>query len=498
MTSKIKKNNDVFIVSLVITVAVVLWGVVSPKSFETAANSAFGYLTGSFGWLYLISVTLFVFFCIWVALSKYGKIRLGADDSTPEFSTLSWFSMLFSAGMGIGLVFWGVAEPLYHYASPIAGIEKGTAEAANFAIRKSFLHWGIHPWACYGVLALALAYMQFRKGKPGLISCIFIPLLGEEIVKGWVGKTIDILAIFATIAGVATSMGLGAMQISAGLNYVYGIPNNVALKVIIIVVVTVAFIASAISGLNKGIKYLSNFNVSVAAILMIICFIAGPTVLILSTFSQGLGLYLDRILVDSLRLNPYAEGGAKDWFGWWTIFYWAWWIAWAPFVGVFIARISKGRTIRQFIVGVIFAPSLASFIWFSIFGAMGINLGLETATLAIKDTSTAFFVVMAQYPLGTLLSLTAVVLLCSFFVTSADSATFVLGMLSSHGDLEPPVARKVIWGCVQTGLALVLLLATANGLKMLQTASIVAAFPFAFIMLAAMVSMVKALKSENV
>ena len=486
--NKTNKQNQVFYISLIAVFAIVAWGLLSAESFGNASTSAFNFLVSNFGWFYLLSMTSFVIFAVWIATSKYGKIKLGPDDSTPDYSFLSWFAMLFSAGMGIGLVFWGVAEPLNHFVNPM-GLEGGTEEAAKFAMMKSFMHWGLHPWANYSVLALALAYMQFRKGKPGLISSVFIPLIGQKRVKGWIGKTIDVLAIFATVAGVATSLGLGTLQINSGLNFLFNVPETSLVQIIIVVIVTVLFMLSAVTGLDKGIKFLSNLNVSIAAILLILSIIVGPTLLIFTNLGQGLLLYAKDLIFD---INPF---GKDEWYGWWTIFYWAWWIAWAPFVGTFIARISRGRTIREFIIGVLAAPTLASFLWFATFGTLGISQGLEVGTEAIVKTETALFIVMQHYPMGSIISFVAVILLCTFFITSADSATFVLGMMSSNGDLNPSTSRKLIWGAIQSALALSLML--SGGLKVLQTASIVAAFPFAFIMLFSMISIVKALKNDS-
>ncbi|MFZ5969511.1 MAG: glycine betaine uptake BCCT transporter [Bacillota bacterium] len=485
-----EKKNNVFMISLVVVALIVAWGLLAPANFESAANASFNFLVGNFGWFYLISMFSFVLFCIWIALSKYGHIKLGPDDSKPEYSYFSWFAMLFSAGMGIGLVFWGIAEPLNHYVAPL-GMEGGTIAAADFAMKKSFFHWGLHPWANYSVLALALAYMQFRKNKPGLISSIFIPLLGEERVKGPIGQTVDILAVFATVAGVATSLGLGTLQINSGLNYLFGLPENTAVQVGIVAVVTVMFMMSAVTGLDKGIKFLSNLNLSIAGILTVLAFLIGPTVMIINALTNATGMYFGDFIRDSFMIEVFGD---SQWFGWWTIFYWAWWIAWAPFVGTFIARISKGRTIREFVVGVLLVPAFGSFLWFAVFGTMGINLGMEVAAEAIKSTPTAFFVVMSHYPMGSIISFVAVILLVTFFVTSADSATFVLGMMTSDGDLNPTTQKKVIWGVIQSLLALALMI--AGGLGMLQTASIAAAFPFAFVMLFGMVSLVKALKTE--
>ncbi len=480
--------NIVFAISLVLTLAITVWGILMPEQFKAVGDASFAFLVSKFGWLYLAVMTLFVVFSIWIGFSKYGKIKLGDDDSEPEYSLISWFAMLFSAGMGIGLVFWGVAEPLNHFVNPM-NLEGGTEAAKSFAMTKSFVHWGLHPWANYAVLALALAYMQFRKGKPGLISSVFIPLIGEERVKGPIGKTIDILGIFATVAGVATSLGLGAMQINSGLNMQFGVPQTDTVLIIIVAIVTVLFMISAITGLDKGIKFLSNLNVGIATVLVVLTIIVGPTLLIFTNLFKGLGMYAKDIIVD---INPFGKG---EWYGWWTIFYWAWWIAWAPFVSTFIARISKGRTIREFIGGVLLAPALASFLWFATFGTTAMETGLDVAKEAIGQTETALFVVMGQYgTMGTIVSIVSIVLLCTFFVTSADSATFVLGMMSTNGSLDPSIKTKVTWGVIQSALAVALML--SGGLGMLQTISIVAAFPFAFIMFFAMFSIVKALRAD--
>lgn len=482
-----ERGREVFVISLIIVFAIVLWGIVMPASFSNVANTLFNYLTMNFGWFYLITMTLFVLFCIWVALSQYGTIRLGKPDEEPEFSTISWFAMLFSAGMGVGLVFWGVAEPLNHFVNPL-GMQGGTAAAADFALKTSFLHWGLHPWSAYGVLALALAYMQFRHDKPAQISSVFIPLIGEAKARGPIGKTIDILAIFATVAGVATSLGMATLQVTSGLNFLFGVPETDLMRLVVIGVITVLFMISAITGVDKGIKYLSNANISLAGLIMVICLIIGPTVLIINNFTNTFGFYFSSIVRDSFQI------GKEGWYGAWRIFYWAWWIAWAPFVATFIARISRGRTIREFIGGVLFAPTLASFVWFSILGTMGIETGMDVAKDAIAVTETAFFEIMQYYPGGGLISIIGVTLLITFFITSADSATFVLGMLSDKGNQNPSTKIKVTWGFIQSGLAIALML--SGGLGMLQTGSIVAAFPFAFIMIFAMIAMIKALKAD--
>lgn len=491
-----KKVSKTFIISLIVCGILVVWGLAFPKSFESVANAANRFITTNFGWWYALIMTAFVVFIIWLGFfSKWKNVKLGPDDAKPEYSLITWFAMLFSAGMGIGLVFWGVAEPLNFWVNPIGGIEPGSAAASTFAMRKAFLHWGLHPWANYSVLALALAYMAFRKGKPSLVSSIFIPILGEERVKGPIGMTIDVLAIFATVAGVATSLGLGAYQINSGLNKLFGVPENNTVLIIIIVIVTAMFMASAISGLDKGIAFLSNTNVVLCCVVALACLLIGPTKDIFNTLIEGIGTYVQNFAGDTLAMGAHGDSA---WYGSWTIFYWGWWIAWAPFSGIFIARISKGRTIKEFCAGVMLVPALASFIWFSVFGTLGMSTGLEVAKEAIQNTSTALFVVLDHFPFGAVISMVVVVLLCTFFVTSADSATFVLGMLSSRGNLNPSTKIKVVWGLIQSLTALALMLFTTNGLNMLQTMSIVGAFPFSVVMLGIMMATVKALKQELV
>lgn len=499
MSKNKKKYNSVFIVSLAISLGLTFFAICFNQQFSAFSNALFSGITENFAWLYLVIMLMFVLFVLGIACTKYGSLRLGADDSRPEYSTFSWFAMLFCAGMGVGLVFWGISEPISHYMSPVSGIEPGTAEAAEFAIRASFMHWGIHPWANYAVVGLSLAYFQFRKGRAGLMSSTLEGLLGQKKTKGWVGKTADILASFASVAGIVTSLGLGVLQINSGLNTMFGLPNTLVVQIFIIVVVTAIFMWSAISGIDKGVKRLSDFNVYLAIILMAATVIVGPKVEMLNNLVNGIGGYIGTFFQDSLAIPAYGDA---SWVKAWRVFYWAWWIAWAPFVGIFIARISKGRTIREFVLGVVGAPTLASIVWFAIFGSMGLHLGTNgilsaeelQAVAAVPESG--LFTVLSHYPLGTLLSLVVIVLLCTFFITSADSGTFVLAMLSSDGEMNPPAVKKVIWGLVQSGLAIGLLI--AGGLKPLQTISIVAAFPFMFIMIGACISLIKELKKEKI
>ncbi|WFF73166.1 BCCT family transporter [Proteiniclasticum sp. QWL-01] len=490
-----KQDNTVYFVSLVIVLAISAAGLLFSGPFGKSMDTILQFLQVHFGWLYLFAMLAFVVVALGIAFSKYGKLKLGPDDSVPDYSTKSWFAMLFGAGMGIGLVFWGIAEPLSHLVAPM-GLEPGSNEAATFAIQASFKHWGFHPWANYTIIGLALGYFQFRKGYPGLISSIFVPLIGEKGVRGPIGKLIDILAVFATVAGVATSLGLGTMQINSGLNKVFGIPNNSTVQLIIIAIITVIFIWTAVAGIEKGIALLGDINLYLAGALLVASFLVGPKLLTLNTFTEGMGAYIQNFISDSLHLNLLGDNG---WINGWTVFYWAWWIAWAPFVGSFIARISRGRTFKEFILGVTVAPAVTSMVWFAIFGAMGIDMknkiGLEKMAEIAKVPETALFEVFSQYPLGQVLSFIAIFLLITFFVTSANSATFVLGMFTQGGDLNPSNSKKITWGLIQSALATSLLL--AGGLVPLQTASVIAAFPFIFIMFFAIASLFKALREET-
>ena len=493
-----KNSNVVFYVSLIIIAIMAVWSVALNESFTKVSNAVFHFLTTDFGWLYLIAMIVFLVFVVYIAFGKYGKIRLGGDDSRPEYSNMTWFGLLFGCGMGVGLVFWGVAEPLTHYLYPL-GMEGATPEAADFAMKSFFMHWGIIPWANYAVIGLALAYFMFRKNKKGLVSSMIEPLVGEKLANGWLGKLVDILAVFATVAGVVTSLGLGTLQINAGFNRMFGLPETLVVQIVIIAVVSVLYIGSAVSGLDKGIKFISDTNLYVAIGLLIVAFIVGPKVEIMNSFVNGLGQYIGQFVPDALAVNAYAD---NSWYGAWRLFYWAWFIAWAPFVGVFIARISKGRTIREFILGVVLVPALASCIWGSVFGSLGINLGekglmsIEALQAVAAKPEVGLFVVLEKYPLGFILSIVAIISLCAFFITSANSGVYVLSMLTTDGDQNPPNNKKILWGIVQSVMAIGLLM--AGGLKPLQTISLAAAFPFIFIMFGAIASFIKAVSKEKV
>ncbi|MDK8644131.1 BCCT family transporter [Staphylococcus condimenti] len=490
-----KKLSPVFIYGSILVLIVVLAGAIFPSQFDKITNSVKLWITNDLGWYYLILTTIIVFFCVFLIFSPIGKLKLGKPNDKPEFNTISWFAMLFSAGMGIGLVFYGAAEPMGDFAAP-PNAKPETAQAYTEALRSSFFHWGFHAWAVYGVVALALAYAQFRKGEAGLLSKTLRPILGDK-VDGPIGTIVDVLAVFATVVGVAVSLGMGALQINGGLNYLFGIPNNVWVQGVIIIIVTILFIASAWSGLSRGIQYLSNLNIGLGAILMIIALIVGPTVLILDMMTSSTGSLFNSFLFnsfDTAALNPQK----REWMSSWTLYYWGWWLSWSPFVGVFIARVSKGRSIREFMSGVLLVPAIVSFIWFSVFGVLGIETGKKHHELFKMAPETQLFGVFHHLPMGFVLSIVALLLIASFFITSADSATFVLGMQTSFGSLEPSSYIKVSWGIAQSLIAFILLFSGGDtGLNSLQSAAIISALPFSIIVILMMISFYKDANRER-
>lgn len=480
-------------ISAGLIVAVVLWGVLAPASLGAAFDNALATLTTNFGWFYLWVVLALVLMALLLAVSRYGDLKLGDEDDEPEFSIGAWFSMLFAAGMGIGLVFWGVAEPISHYGAPPPGIAAGTPEAANAAMRYAFFHWGLHPWAVYSVVALAIAFFQFRRGGPALVS-----VATEALPWPWVRRLsvlFNVLAVVATAFGVAASLGIGALQINSGLNAVFGVPVGIVPQLTIIAITTVLFLGSALTGVDRGIKWLSSLNLVVAALLALTVFVLGPTVAIIDTFTNTLGNYLSEFVRMSLRMTPFRDSG---WVSGWTVFYWAWWVSWSPFVGLFIARVSRGRTIREFIVGTVLAPSLAAFVWFSVFGGAALHMEIWQSvpiSEAVKaDVSTALFAMFDAMPGGALMSAVAVVLVLVFFVTSGDSATLVLGMMSTGGNPDPSGRVKLMWGLLVSGIATSLLL--AGGIKAVQTATIVFALPFTVVILLMAWSLWRAIRED--
>lgn len=490
---KTKYLTPVFLISLSMSMFVVVLGSIFPNKFRMASEQLKDCISTNFGWYYLLLVAGIVCFCLFFIVSPIGQIRLGDPDSKPEYSKTSWLAMLFSAGMGIGLVFWGAAEPLSHYAISAPQAQIGTQKALEDALKYTFFHWGIHAWAIYAVVALALSYFKFRKKERSLVSVTLKPLFGSK-VEGTLGKIIDSITVFATVVGVATTLGFGAAQINGGLSYLFDIPQNLIVQIIIIAVTTVLFLMSALSGIGKGVKILSNINIILAIGLMSIAIVAGPTVLIMNTFVDTIGNYLQAFPRMSFRTAA-LDSTQHGWIENWTIFYWAWWISWSPFVGVFIARISKGRTIREFLTNVLLAPTLFSFLWFATFGTLSINAQNGGSELTALSTEEVLFGSFNYYPLGFVLSIITIFLVFSFFITSADSATFVLGMLSENGSLNPHNRTKVVWGITLSLIAIILLM--AGGLSALQNILIIVALPFSIIVLLMMVSLYLELNHEK-
>lgn len=487
-----KKISKVFYIAIVLIIIAVGYGVINPVHFEEITTTGKAFVASTFGWYYMLIMTALLLLSIFIIFSPYGKIRLGKDTDRPQFSTITWIAMLFSAGMGIGLVFYGAAEPLSHYAVP-ATEDPLTPAAFKESMRKTFLHYGLHIWALYGMVALALAYFQFRKGEPGLISATLKPIFGEK-VKGPLGTIIDVLAVFATAFGVATSLGLGAVQINAGLDYLFGFTIGIQSQIIIVTVVTVLFIGSAWSGLSRGIRYLSNINLILAVALLGLILILGPTLMILNMFTDSVGGYFTNLIDMSMGTAPLNDEN-RGWLDGWTIFYWAWWISWSPFVSMFIARVSKGRTIREFMAGVLLVPSFFGFLWFSTFGTTAIEMQNNgVADLASLNIEVVAFEMFNALPFSLVLSLFAILLVTSFFITSADSATYVLGMQSTYGSLTPPNSVKVVWGIIVSTIALILL--SAGGLLALQNTIIIAALPFSFVILLMMYALFKSMNEE--
>jgi len=488
-----KQGSKVFYISVSILLLLVAIGVIVPDTLEQVTANIQTFISTAFGWYYLILVTLIVIVCLYLLISPVGRLKLGKPDDKPEFSRGSWIAMLFSAGMGIGLVFYGSAEPISHYAISSPTGEVGTNQAIKDALRFTFFHWGIHAWAIYGIVALVLAYFNFRHDEPGLISATLRPIFGDK-VNGAMGKTIDVIAVIATVIGVATTLGFGAVQINGGLSYLFDIPSGIFVQFLIVLIVTVLFILSAWSGLGKGIKILSNANMILAALLFLIIFTVGPTLFILNLFTDTIGAYLQTLPQMSFRIAPLREN-IREWINGWTIFYWAWWIAWSPFVGIFVARVSRGRTIREFVFTVLLVPSVIGFLWFSAFGGTAILLEHEgIATISNLATEEALFGVFANYPIGMFASIVAMVLVGTFFITSADSGTFVLGMMTTNGSLTPSNKIKITWGILLSAIALVLLY--TGGLQALQNTMIAAALPFSIIMILMTTSLIKALYKE--
>lgn len=486
----------VFIPAVAVALLLVVGTISNPVLAGELFSTTLIWITETFGWFYMLSVAIFLVFIVGVGASKWGHIKLGPDHAEAQYSFPEWFAMLFSAGYGIALLFFGVAEPVLHYASPPAGAAE-TVDAAKQAMQIAFFHWGFHIWAIYGLVGLVLAYFAFRHGLPLSIRSALYPLIGEKIY-GPIGHAVDVFAILGTMFGIATTLGLSVTQINAGINYLWpAVPISTTVQIIAIAVITAAATVSVVAGLDKGVKRLSILNMVLAIALMLFVFVVGPTIHILETFLQNTGSYVSGIVERTFNLQAYSR---SDWIGNWTLFIFGWTIAWAPFVGMFIAKISRGRTIRQFVFGVMLVPTIFTFLWFSVFGDTALHLimnqGLDTLIVNVQaDHAVALFQLFDQLPWSFFISLITVLLIVTFFVTSSDSGSLVIDSLASGGVINTPAWQRVFWAVLEGAVAAVLLL--AGGLSALQTMTIASALPFAIIMLIAMVGMWRALTIEG-
>ncbi|WP_342745022.1 BCCT family transporter [Oceanobacillus timonensis] len=483
--------------SIIISCCLIVLGLVFRSWLEKVAPMFLSFNANYFGVFYLFSGLIVVVVCGYLAFSKYGNIRLGKDTEKPEFSTVSWISMLFAAGMAIGLVFWATAEPITHYLFPPQG-EGATAESADTAMKYTFFHWGLQPWGLYGIIGLGMAYFQFRKGLPARFSSIFYPLLKEKIY-GPIGNAIDIFVIIISAIGLANSFGLGALQISEGANILWGFSNTIAVSIVIIIIGTILFMMSAVTGLKRGIKYLSNVNMILALLITLFILFLGPTKHIIDVFITGTGSYISDFLSMSTRLAPFSNE-EQNWISNWTVFYLAWWLSCAPFVGAFISRVSRGRTIKEFVLAVLVVPSLMCFVWFSVFGGAGIHLIHELGNTALGDivssnVTTALFAFLDYFPMSSLTSVLVMVLSLVFFITQADSGSFVLAMFSSGGNLNPPNKIKLIWGGVLFSYAIILVI--AGGLETAKSVLIVFTSPLALLILLMYYAIIKGLVNDE-
>lgn len=488
-------NKKVFVGASAVIIALLLYTAALPKQAQALFTVIQNGIVDNGSWFYVLTVAFIFFFVIFLGLSRYGEIRLGPDHSTPDYSLVTWISMLFAAGMGIGLMFFGVAEPLMHYLAPPT-MQTGTVEAVQEAMKMTFFHWGLHAWAIYTIVALVLAYFSYRHNLPLTLRSALYPLIGEKIY-GWPGHLVDIFAVVSTVFGVATSLGLGASQVNAGFNYLFGLDVSSTNQILIMIGITTLAVTSVATGLDKGIKILSETNMMLAVILLALIFILGPTVFLLKAYLQNIGDYLSDIIHNTFNLFAYKK---TTWIGGWTIFYWGWWLAWAPFVGLFIARISRGRTIREFILGVMLIPTVFTLLWMTIFGNSAIDLVYNQGVVALgemvsQDSSVALFIFLENFPLSSVLSMFSVLMIVIFFVTSCDSGAMVVDMLCSHGKNNTPLWQRVYWAVGIGIVAAILLL--AGGLNALQTMTIASALPFAIVLILAIVGLIKALRVEG-
>ncbi|MEU6159879.1 BCCT family transporter [Streptomyces sp. NPDC047130] len=491
----------VFGVTAALTLSFVLWGAFATDSLESVSGNLLGELIHTCGWAFVLAASGFVIFALWLAISRYGRIHLGSEHEKPEFRTVSWVAMMFSAGMGIGLMFWGVSEPLAHYVDAPPGTRPGSSgERMSNAMATTLFHWTLHPWAIYAVVGLGIAYSTFRKKRRQTISSVFTPLIGRRHAEGAVGRVIDILAIVATVFGSAASLGLGTLQIGSGLEEVDWLGTaGTGLLVAIIAVLTLAFVASAVSGVERGIQWLSNTNMVLALLLAVFVFVAGPTIVILDLLPTSFFAYIGELPQLAGRTEISGGPTVDAWLSSWTVFYWAWWISWTPFVGMFIARISRGRTIRQFIGGVILVPSTVSLLWFAIFGGTAMRLQQRGALDDATTVEGRLFAVLREYPMATVTSLLVMILVSIFFVSGADAASIVMGTLSQRGALEPQKTVVIFWGVVTGAVAAIMLMVGSgkgDALTGLQNLTILAAAPFVLVMIGICVALMRDLRRD--
>ncbi|MGP8656733.1 choline BCCT transporter BetT [Pseudomonas aeruginosa] len=479
-------NPPVFYTSAALILALVLFTVLLQEEAQSLFNHVQQWIITNASWFYVLAVALILISVVFLAVSRYGDIKLGPDHSRPDYRNTTWFAMLFSAGMGIGLMFFGVAEPVMHFSEP------NTVQAAKEAMKLTFFHWGLHAWAIYAIVALILAFFSYRHGLPLTLRSALYPLIGERIY-GPIGHAVDIFAIIGTVFGVATSLGYGVLQINSGLHHLFGWPVNQTVQIALIAATCGLATLSVASGLDRGIRILSELNLSLAVILLLFVLVLGPTVFLLQTYVQNTGAYLSDIVNKTFNLYAYEP---TDWIGGWTLLYWGWWLSWSPFVGLFIARISRGRTIREFVCGVLFVPAGFTLLWMTVFGDTAIHMVLQEgftqlAEVVNQDSSVALFAFLEHFPLGSVISLVAVLMVVVFFVTSADSGALVVDMLASSGKDHSPLWQRIFWSVLMGVVAIALLL--ADGLKALQTATIASALPFSIVLLASIWGLFKAL-----
>ncbi|MDN4480297.1 BCCT family transporter [Demequina sp. EGI L300058] len=489
----------VFWPSAVIILGFALFAIVAPGAAESAFATIQSEIIGAFGWYYVLIAAFFVAFALFIGFSKFGSITLGKDGEKPQFSMFSWFALLFAAGMGIGLVFYGVSEPLAHFASPRPGVTGAPEAIAQQAMSQTFLHWGVHAWSIYIVVGIAIAYAVHRKGRPVSIRYALEPLLGKRIHGAW-GNVIDVTAVVGTLFGVATSLGLGVQQISSGLGTTGIAEPSTTTQIVLIIVITIITIFSLVTGLERGMKWLSNINLALAGVLLLYVLTSGPTVFLLREFVQSIGSYIQNFIGLSFNVSAFQGDAGAMWQADWTTFYWGWWISWAPFVGVFIARVSKGRTVREFVWGVLLVPAFVTFLWFSVLGGSALydqlyGDGRFIAADGTIDYTGSLFQLLDGLPGGAVASFGAIVLIAVFFVTSSDSGSLVLSMLTSGGNDSPRRWLRVFWASTTALVAIALLV--AGGLNALQTAAIITALPFSFVMLAMCAATLKAFRREH-